>query len=263
VRDRAARFDLSHLARRLLEDLLPPPAQDPRWGNTHRDRKAEAIWTTLANCEGVKIGEGAWLDIGCGSGRIARELAARVHSVIGIDPEPWSGWREMEVATPNLSFRVASCDGAALPVAPESVDVVVCNQVYEHVGDPRQLIRNIADVLKPGGVCYFAGPNLLWPIEPHVFWPIVHWLPRRIAQRLMRLFGSKRTDELDAFSTHYWQLRSWFLDAGLAPSVAVAARVDSEFAARRWRVRLPRWLATVVDGLAPLSPGFVCILRKP
>ena len=59
-----------------------------------------------------------------------------------------------------------------------------------------------------GGIAYFAGPNLLFPIEPHVFWPFVHWLPRGLAVRLMRALGSRKV--LDANSASWWRLHAWF-----------------------------------------------------
>jgi SAM-dependent methyltransferase len=234
----------------------------PRWGNVARDRKATAIATTMSHHCGETIFRGRWLDVGCGSGGIAAGLSEYVDIVVGVDPEPWDAWHEATNGRANLTFTVATFDSAELPIEPASCDVVVCNQVYEHVLDPRQLLRNIHDALRPGGRCYFAGPNLLWPIEPHVFWPFVHWLPRRMALRLMRLLGSKQAGQLDAYSTHYWQLKQWFQDAGLVSRPAIAARLVGELAARGWHISLPRWAAILIDGLVPLSPGFVCILRK-
>ncbi len=208
---------------------------------------------------------GRWLDVGCGSGVIASTLAADVREVVAADPEPWPDWESATARAANLEFVVAECDGEGVPWGEETFDVVICNQVYEHVRHPDILVKNIARALKPGGVCYFAGPNLLWPIEPHVFWPFVHWLPRRQAQRLMRALGSRRAGELDAYSTTYGQLVRWFSDSGLAYEVAIREKILIELEMRNWKVMtglvsvVPTWLFRV---FVPLSPGFVFYLRK-
>lgn len=240
-------------------------AARPRWGNEHRDHKAQAIWSVLHASCGPDVGNGFWLDMGCGSGGIAYGLAPHVQNIVGVDPEPWPAWRELAARTSNLSFRVARCDNATPPADPASIDVVVCNQVYEHVADPSQLIRNIATILKPGGCCYFAGPNLLWPIEPHVFWPFVHWLPRNFAQGLMRALGSKRAEELDAWSFSYWRLVRLFRDNGFSHASAIHQRLNASMA--KGATFLPLKSATrvpsaAVVALTPVAPGFVFILRK-
>jgi SAM-dependent methyltransferase len=46
-------------------------------------------------------------------------------------------------------------------VAPfrESFDVITCNDVIEHVRDPKVAIEHIAAMLRPGGLAYFEIPN--------------------------------------------------------------------------------------------------------
>ncbi len=237
---------------------------EPRWGSEDRPRKAEAIWQTLQHFCGPDISQGAWLDIGCGSGGIAATLAPRVRLMTGLDPEPWTRWATWMDANPNLKFLQGSYDSSPARVQPESIDVVICNQVYEHVPDPVALITFIHRSLKPGGVCYFAGPNLLFPVEPHVFWPFVHWLPRKFALGLMRALGSKRVDNLDANSVHYWKLKKW-LTHGFKVQNGVPVIIRAILAERdlvRLSIfiqHLPLWL---IDFLTPFSPGFAFVLEK-
>jgi 2-polyprenyl-3-methyl-5-hydroxy-6-metoxy-1,4-benzoquinol methylase len=238
----------------------------PRWGNQGRDRKAIAIWRTLVCHRGEAISTGTWLDVGCGSGGIAATLAPRVYRIVGIDPEPWPNWVSTQADVSNLVFQTAAFDGESLPVPDQAVDVVVCNQVYEHVGDPVALLRNIHRALKPGGCCYFAGPNVLWPIEPHVFWPFVHWLPRALARRVMKLLGASNAHELDAYSTHCWRLRRWFRDCGFVVENGLRARIVAALLDGGHDVlaagvsRTPGGLFVLAEAL---SPGLVFILQKP
>lgn len=238
----------------------------PRWGNQARDHKALAIWHTLLLHCGPGIADGAWLDVGCGSGGIAMTLATKVRHISGVDPDPWKAWSIAMATHPNLALVVGTFDSEISPIPESSIDIAICNQVYEHVGDPRALLRNIYRVLVPGGTCYFAGPNLLWPIEPHVFWPFVHWLPRARAQALMRVLGSSRVDDLDAYSTHYWRLRNWFRSHGFEVQLGLCSRLVAELQVRGHNraaalvLRLPRVISRL--GM-PLSPGFIFVLRKP
>ena len=238
----------------------------PRWGNERRDHKAAAILATLRHICGTSINHGRWLDVGCGSGRVAATLALQVEHVTGIDPEPWSAWEEAIVTNPNLQLLVGVFDVEALPMPLATVDVVVCNQVYEHVRDPSRLIANLFRVMRPGGTCYFAGPNLLWPVEPHVFWPAIHWFPRRFAQWLMRRAGSHRADELDAYSYAWFSLRRWFREAGfevrwaLRERFAVELQLRGWFKLATWIDRLPAWVFAVLE---PITPGFIYVLHKP
>ncbi|HEX5353772.1 MAG TPA: class I SAM-dependent methyltransferase [Rhodanobacteraceae bacterium] len=204
------------------------------------------------------------MDIGCGSGGIAAAIAPHVRRMIGVDPEPWVRWQNFGAQHANLEFHVGSYRDLENLLGGDSIDVVICNQVYEHVDDPDALLASIHRVLKDDGVCYFAGPNLLWPIEPHVFWPFVHWLPRRFAQRAMHLLGSRRANELDAWSWSYWRLVRAFRRAGFACRAAIRARVQAQAmlggsSVVRVVASLPLALYTATT---PITPAFVFVLRK-
>jgi len=243
---------------------IGPVARDPRWGQVGRDRKAEAILATLQRHCRCELTDGAWLDLGCGSGGISATLASHVKHVTGVDPEPWRRWDAFRAEHANLEFHAGSYHQLEGLIGRESCDVVVCNQVYEHVDDACALLAEIYRVLKPDGVCYFAGPNLLWPIEPHVFWPFVHWLPRAFAQRSMRALGSKQAQGLDAWSWSYWRLTRAFRDAGFVYASAIRDRLQSDAGTggkttARVLGNLPESLFSM---LTPFSPAFVFVLRR-
>lgn len=242
-----------------------PAPVDPRWGQQNRDRKAEAILATLQLHCARDLTCGTWLDIGCGSGGVAATLAAHVQHVIGVDPESWERWKQFRAQHSNLDFHAASYRDLETLLGPESADVVVCNQVYEHVDDPMALFAAIYRVMRPGAVCYFAGPNLLWPIEPHVLWPFVHWLPRSFALRGMRALGSKRAHDLDAWSWSFGRLTKSFRRTGFRFDVAIHQRVvgGTSLDGAGWilhaAARLP---PAMVNAMAAISPGFVFVLSK-
>jgi SAM-dependent methyltransferase len=235
---------------------------DPHWGAEDRDLKARNIVEVLELLTDRPLSTLSCVDIGCGSGGISFHLSPAFKTVCGIDPEPWQRWDEFVAKRPNLSFQEGSVDTLGLVDA--SIDVVICNQVYEHVPSPEALISQIHRILKPGGVCYFAGPNLLYPIEPHVFWPCIHWIPRPWALAILRKFAPEKEQTLDAFSTTYWKLRRWLREFTILDAVPplIKHRAKSESASGIWRLFRPIPLS-VLKLFAFLSPGFVFVLTKP
>lgn len=99
------------------------------------------------------------LDLACGEGYGCAVLAARGHTVIGVDLEP------PVLAAAATRYRAASFvagNALRLPFADASVDAVGALQVIEHLpaADTDPLLVEIARVLKPGGLLYVTTPNI-------------------------------------------------------------------------------------------------------
>jgi len=62
-------------------------------------------------------------------------------------------------------------DALNLPVKSNSVDIVLCSQVIEHVPDPKKLVEESYRVLKSGGGLILTGP-FYWPLheEPNDYY---------------------------------------------------------------------------------------------
>ena len=58
-----------------------------------------------------------------------------------------------------MTVRVANAEDA-LPFPEETFDIVVCNDVLEHLEHPAKALENIMKGLKRGGVLYINTPNL-------------------------------------------------------------------------------------------------------
>ena len=234
-------------------------AADPHWGAEDRDQKARNILECLNLLTDLDLKTLSCVDIGCGSGGISFHLAPNFREVCGIDPEPWERWQDFSADCPNLRFSAESVE--SLSFADNSVDIVICNQVYEHVPSPEMLIAQIHRILKPGGVCYFAGPNLLYPIEPHVHWPFIHWIPRRWALAILKRFAPDKI--LDAYSKTYWRLRRWLGDFEVLDAVPqlIKHRAAESQPGNVWRIFRPVPLG-LLKMLGFLSPSFIFLVTK-
>jgi SAM-dependent methyltransferase len=88
------------------------------------------------------------LEIGCGEGRVARDLAARGHRVIGIDSSrTLVGYSRRE----HADSTYLQSDGAALPFRDEVFDLVVAYNSLQVVTDMSGTVRQAARVLTRGG----------------------------------------------------------------------------------------------------------------
>lgn len=106
----------------------------------------------------------AILDFGCGRGWMAQFLSA-FGSVTGIDfsassikfaQENYGQYGQFVLADPKLPQLGLSGSGA--------FDLVVCSEVIEHVPDHLALLRQINELLKPGGWFILTTPNgHIWP----------------------------------------------------------------------------------------------------
>ncbi|HEY7134135.1 MAG TPA: class I SAM-dependent methyltransferase [Acidimicrobiia bacterium] len=89
------------------------------------------------------------LDVGCGEGRMARELTRRGHHVVGIDGAPSLARNARAHA---LRTATALADIARLPIRSGTADLVVCFMVLMDVETLDRAVCEIARVLSPRGV---------------------------------------------------------------------------------------------------------------
>ena len=93
------------------------------------------------------------LEVGCGTGAVARTLAVRpgVGEVVGIDPSPVFVERAREIAAgvDGLSYVVGS--GTALPFDDGAFDAVVFHTVLSHIPDAGGALAQAARVTAAGG----------------------------------------------------------------------------------------------------------------
>jgi 2-polyprenyl-6-hydroxyphenyl methylase / 3-demethylubiquinone-9 3-methyltransferase len=124
------------------------------------------------------------LDVGCGGGLMAEEVARMGFAVTGVDPAAAA----IDVAADHakrsgldIAYHVAP--GEHLPLDDRSFDLVYCCDVLEHVEDLNRVISESARVLRPGGVYFFdtinrTGASKFLMIKLFQEWPVTAWMPR-------------------------------------------------------------------------------------
>jgi 2-polyprenyl-3-methyl-5-hydroxy-6-metoxy-1,4-benzoquinol methylase len=95
------------------------------------------------------------LDAGCGNGIESGPYAARLE-VQGVDYQP-SYVDYCNTSYPAARFKVANLEQLDYP--DDYFDLVIMNQVIEHLERPRVVVEELARVLRPKGRLLVATPN--------------------------------------------------------------------------------------------------------
>jgi SAM-dependent methyltransferase len=129
------------------------------------------------------------LDLGAGAGIVSqtnfRNLVARV---CGIDPDP-------RVETNPYLHEAKVASGSCIPYPENTFDLVIADNVLEHLERPIEVFREVSRVLKPGGYFIAKTPNRS------------HYVPtiaRATSISFHRLYNRLRgRDAEDTFPTYY------------------------------------------------------------
>jgi len=122
--------------------------------------RRRATYQRLVDAAGVRTGQRV-LDIGCGTGYLARLLSRAVGSsgqVVGIDPsaEMVEYAARKAVGSSNLRFQIGTAESLDLPA--DQFDVVVTSLMLHHLPEDLRVpaLREMYRVLRPGGTLLAA-----------------------------------------------------------------------------------------------------------
>lgn len=100
---------------------------------------------------------GNLLDVGCAYGIMLSLFPSKFHKY-GIDVSDYA-IRVAKTRDPRARFTV--CDAEKAFSFPKNFfDLIICNDVLEHLENPVALLKNVFRVLKAGGLFYLTTPNL-------------------------------------------------------------------------------------------------------
>jgi SAM-dependent methyltransferase len=129
------------------------------------------------------------LDLGAGSGYVEQmDFRGIVAKVCGLDPSP------SVLENSHLDEAKIGC-GEAIPWPQETFDVVIADNVLEHLADPEAVFREVLRVLKPEGSFLVKTPNRF-----HYVTLIAQLVPTSFHKFFNRFRGRNETH---TFKTYY------------------------------------------------------------
>lgn len=221
------------------------------YGGLARDTAA-LVDTLVTDLTGTPLrGSGARvLDVGGGPGYYAAEFARLGTHYVGLEPSV------SEMSAAGLTgYGAVRGDGAALPFADSSFDVVYSSNVAEHIPNWREMGQEMLRVCAPGGIVILSYTVWLGPFGGHEtgLWP--HYVGGEFARRrYARIHGHE--------PKNVWGIS--LFDVSAAEGLAWARSTGHEF------VAFPRyhpwwaWWVTKVLGLREFATSnLVVALRVP
>lgn len=132
------------------------------------------------------------LDFGCGQGQLVALGRQKGVDIYGADTfeggyQSWADKLDQRVRP-----FVGRIEDGRLPFPDAHFDVVVSNQVFEHIADPPPALAEIHRVLKPGGTFLALFPTTDVWFEEHLGVYFVHWMSRWPELQRKYLHGLRR-----------------------------------------------------------------------
>lgn len=157
----------------------------------------------ILSAAGERI-QGRILENGCGIGLYLEHLQPFGGELFGLEFD----LDRARQAKDSGSYILGGA-GEQLPFPENSFDLILSNEVIEHVRDDRQAVQEMVRVLKVGGRIALFCPNRWYPFETHgIYWRgeyrfgnklFVNYLPAGIRNRLtphVRAYSSRALSEL-------------------------------------------------------------------
>nr|MDO8081642.1 class I SAM-dependent methyltransferase [Candidatus Freyarchaeota archaeon] len=177
------------LFRKLLHELILPPEQYPRFNliklyHLTSVQRGNFIVSLFKRC--IRINKLRVLDVGCGSGGVSIAFAKNGAHVVSIDlNKNCTKITKIRACEEKVLLDVLNADASNSPFSDEVFDILVCNDVIEHIPDVNKFFSEISRLLKSDGLIFIETPNKLSPYviisDPHSGLPFVVLLPKRIA----------------------------------------------------------------------------------
>jgi ubiquinone/menaquinone biosynthesis C-methylase UbiE len=219
-----------------IEAAIQPWLEHMRWRKDFEAWRERRIWQEryqqdnlrdIRQAFGGELSGKRLLDLGAGMGglSVALLLSDVSDAGPGLSADPNAGIRlqaldynpdycrisRLRAERYGLELNIVVAVGEQLPYPGGGFDGVVCLDVLEHVADVEAVLREMHRVLKPGGVVITSVPNRHAFRDPHYHLPLINWLPRWLAELLVRRSGRSKSggplqdrQDLSDLNTYTW-----------------------------------------------------------
>lgn len=206
------------------------------------------------------------LDCGSGYGQTAIALARKCGHVTAIEPSrtlheyALASYSATPRTTHNVTFLNAGIEDLQ---SDNAFDLIVLDNVLEHIADQRRAMKICNGALKDGGLLLIIVPNKLWPIEVHYGLPFLSYLPLPLANRYLRITGRGKDYSDASYAPTYWRLRRILRETGFGRHHFVVPRnLSNSMKGAVWYYRLGAAVLRRFTFLWPLSKAFVVVAIK-
>lgn len=123
----------------------------PQWIDWARTPNHDSYWRFHRHAffEMVPSPGRLTIDLGCGEGRVTRDLVDRGHRVVGVDISP--AMSQSAATHPGMPVTAVVGDAARMPIKDGHADLVVAFMSLQDMDDIVRAIAEAARVLTPGG----------------------------------------------------------------------------------------------------------------
>jgi ubiquinone/menaquinone biosynthesis C-methylase UbiE len=176
----------------------------------------QANMKDLAQALGANVEGKSMLDLGAGMGGLSvavlLEYGEKGLRLQSMDYNPdYCHIARLRARRYGLNLPIAVAAGEHLPYPDATFDLITCLDVLEHVASTDEVLREMRRVLKPGGIVLTTIPNRRAFRDPHYHLPLINWLPRPLAEAIVRRSGHSKSggplqdrQELSELSTYTW-----------------------------------------------------------
>ncbi|MCB1532065.1 MAG: class I SAM-dependent methyltransferase [Alphaproteobacteria bacterium] len=241
---------------------------------------------TRAAIERANVDAPRVLDYGCGYGAVVKHGLAKGMDIVGCDPYEghYANWYASACELPEHLFKM---EDNKIPFPDNHFDVVISNQVFEHVPDYRPCFEEILRVLKPGAPLITLFPLKDTFYEGHAYLYFPHYLQAWPAAQLRYIracqalgFGAK-PPEGEEYDAQSWaaQTRDTLQDVCFYHRYADVKRdverifgsAMQDIGAQYLRFRgaklgfekAPRWLDFAMRSVTKRRAGMAMMIYKP
>lgn len=219
-----------------------------------RKNKANQIITILKTF--TDISKCHILDIGTGSGYIAYEISKNCKSLVSVDVT--------DERLEKKGYEFIKISDEHLPLEENIFDIVISNQVIEHVQNQNLHISEIYRVLKKEGLLYLSTPNKYWIIDPHYYVPFISWFyPSKFGGFVLKILKNK---SWDTYPLSYKQILKLTKNKFEINNISLIAIKHPE----KYKLDMFKKIQPItklfpiklLELLNPIIPGYIVVLRK-